>query len=132
MVVGFLFSEFTGLSAGGIVVPGYLAFFWGNPYRLLTTLFAALLTNVVVKGLSHVVIIFGRRRFMVNVMIGYVMGWALFTAARWLPLGSDLRTIGYVIPGLIANDMYKQGVVKTILAVGVVSLFVRLILLVLI
>jgi hypothetical protein len=60
------------------------------------------------------------------------MGWALFTAARWLPLGSDLRTIGYVIPGLIANDMYKQGVVKTILAVGVVSLFVRLILLVLI
>lgn len=132
MVISFLFTELVGLSPGGLVVPGYLAFFWTNPYRLLATLLAALLTYLLVQGLSNFLIIFGRRRFMLSVLIAYLIGMVLSSTAHLLPLGSDLRVIGYVVPGLIANDMIKQGVPKTLLAVAIVSLFVRLILLLLI
>ena len=131
MVISFLFTELVGLSpvACGPRLPGL---FWTNPYRLLATLLAALLTYLVVQGLSNFLIIFGRRRFMLSVLIAYLIGMVLSSTAHLLPLGSDLRVIGYVVPGLIANDMIKQGVPKTLLAVAIVSLFVRLILLLLI
>lgn len=132
MVVSFIFTEIVGLSAGGIIVPGYLAFYWANPQRLLSTLVVSLLTYGIVKLLSRQIILFGRRRFMLSILIGYVVGSLLFSSIRYLPLSPDTRVIGYVIPGLIANDMIKQGVLRTILAVGIVSLIVRLIFLILI
>ena len=33
----------------------------------------------------------------------------------------DMRIIGYIVPGLIANDMLKQGVFKTLAAVLLLS-----------
>ena len=41
-------------------------------------------------------------------------------------ISQDFRIIGYIIPGLIANDMQKQGVVKTLLAVLVISMIIFL------
>ena len=38
----------------------------------------------------------------------------------------DLRIIGYIIPGLIANDMEKQGIVKTILSLLAISSIIYL------
>ena len=38
----------------------------------------------------------------------------------------DIRIIGHVVPGLIANDMYKQGVFKTLLGVLTSAAIVRL------
>lgn len=39
----------------------------------------------------------------------------------------DLQSIGYIIPGLIANEMSRQKVIPTLLATGVVTLIVLLI-----
>ena len=36
-------------------------------------------------------------------------------------INQDMRIIGYIIPGLIANDMIKQGVFKTLVMVMLVS-----------
>lgn len=36
--------------------------------------------------------------------------------------------IGYIIPGLLANDMCKQGIWRTVLMVLVCALLIRLIL----
>ena len=41
----------------------------------------------------------------------------------------DVRAIGFIVPGLIANDMIKQGVLNTVLGVAVVTALVRLVLL---
>jgi hypothetical protein len=60
------------------------------------------------------VIIFGRRKFVFMVLIGGI--WTLL----WLrmlpilfPLSLEFRVIGWVIPGLIANNFEKQGVIVT-------------------
>ncbi|MDX9784797.1 MAG: poly-gamma-glutamate biosynthesis protein PgsC/CapC, partial [Spirochaetia bacterium] len=47
-------------------------------------------------------------------------------------LGQDLRIIGYIVPGLIANDMLKQGVGKTLAMVLVVAILIRIVMLVVI
>lgn len=132
MVISFLFTEIVGISPGGIIVPGYLAFHLTSPGRIVATFLTALITYALVRILSNFIIIFGRRRFMLAVSLGYLVGWALAIFPQVASLDLELRVIGYVIPGLIANDMIKQGVFKTSLAVIFVSIVVRLILLILI
>ena len=41
-------------------------------------------------------------------------------------LSFDLRIIGYIIPGLIASDMEKQGIVRTIAALSAVTIVGKL------
>ena len=38
----------------------------------------------------------------------------------------DKRIIGYIIPGLIASDMEKQGILRTTLALSAVTIVVKL------
>jgi len=39
----------------------------------------------------------------------------------------NLQSIGYIIPGLIANEMDRQGVVQTLSAVGIVTILIYLV-----
>jgi|SRR6056297_1799080 len=130
ILVSFIYTEITGFYAGGIIVPGYLAFFWQEPYRILATLSTAMLTYIVVKSLSNYVIMYSRRRFTACVIIAYLIGWfyrSLFI--EYFPLSEDLRVIGYIIPGLIANDMLRQGITATLASLTFVSIFLRLLML---
>ncbi|HEY9055461.1 MAG TPA: poly-gamma-glutamate biosynthesis protein PgsC/CapC, partial [Rectinemataceae bacterium] len=75
------------------------------------------------------VILFGRRRFMAAILLSLAGTWLVETLLfkqGFLP--RDLRSIGYVIPGLIANDMLKQGVWKTLAATALAAALVRLLL----
>lgn len=65
---------------------------------------------------------------MIAVLSGYLIGW-LFESflVNHSPIG-DLRVIGYIVPGLIANDMIRQGITKTLLATLLASAIVRLML----
>ena len=130
LVISFLLTEWLGLSAGGLIVPGYFALFASYPERIAVSLVAALLTYGVLRGISQVTILYGRRRFMAAVLIGYLLGGVCRLLVADIGLMTyDLRVIGYIIPGLIANDMVKQGVWKTVFAVLLVSILVRLVLL---
>lgn len=127
IIASFLFTEWVGLSAGGLIVPGYLAFFLDQPIRVGVTFLVACLSYGLVRLLSRYVILYGQRRFMATVLIAYLLGWALEMTVIQLPtLGQDFRMIGYIIPGLIANDMIRQGVGKTILSALTVTVIVRL------
>ena len=70
----FLFTELTGLLAGGLIVPGYFAIFWDQPARILMTFVVALLSFLVVSVLSNFIVIYSRRRFMASVLSGYILG----------------------------------------------------------
>jgi poly-gamma-glutamate biosynthesis protein PgsC/CapC len=130
IVLGFLFGELTGWLTGGLVVPGYLALYVDQPLRVVMTYAAAALAFLAVKLLARVTILFGRRRFMAFILAGICMGALLDALVSWLPpTGSDLRAIGYVVPGLIANDTWKQGPWKTLLASLAVTLATRAVLL---
>lgn len=129
LVVSFFFLEIVGLSAGGLIVPGYLALYWDNPLRIFATLFIAVASYAILKFLMNYVILYSRRRFMAAVLIGLGVGWLLDTIIFRFPAGyKDMRAIGFIVPGLIANDMVKQGIINTVISVLIVSAIVRLIL----
>ena len=130
MVVSFAFYEIVGLSPGGVVVPGYIALFLDQPTRILVTLLVALLTYFAVIILSNYIILYGRRRFLTMVLIGFLLKWLIEEIIIKMPIsGIELRSIGYIIPGLIANEMRRQGIFPTIYSLAIVSIIVRLILL---
>jgi len=122
IAIGFLFFEITGLTAGGIIVPGYIALFINEPARILITLIISFLTFVIVNYSARFLIIFGRRRFLLMVLTGFLLRAAFDNFHFYFPdPGIELRAIGYIIPGLIANEFARQGVVKTLLAMIIVS-----------
>ena len=129
LIVSFIYTELTGLLGGGLVVPGYLALYMNQPARIAATFLAALSAYAIVWALSNVVILYGRRRFAACILSGFWIGWAVARAGIRLGWGGhELRTIGYIIPGLIANDIAKQGVLRTVASVVLLSVTVRLIL----
>lgn len=104
----------TGVYPGGIIVPSYLVLFLREPERITGTLLAALLTLAAYRLASRWLILFGRRRFAF-----LVLGGALWAAAGGgllpflFPGSVEYRVIGWVIPGLIAHNMERQGAVVT-------------------
>jgi len=129
LVIGFFFHEWTGLSAGGLVVPGYIALYWDRPLMIAGTLAVALVTLAVVRLLTRVTILYGRRRFILIIIAGFLFRWlyeGLVTRTGLVAV--EIDTIGYIIPGLIANEMERQRVLPTLFSLLAISVLVRLIL----
>jgi poly-gamma-glutamate biosynthesis protein PgsC/CapC len=126
LAIGLLMTELFGISAGGLIVPGYFALFLTKPLAVLATLAAGLATFLAVKALSSFVIIYGRRRTALMILMGFLAG----VGARALvvaPAG-EAEVIGYIIPGLVAIWMDRQGIFETLGGVVISSVLVRLIL----
>jgi gamma-polyglutamate biosynthesis protein CapC len=120
IILGFMSQEFLGLASGGLVSAGYLAFYFNQPYRIISTLVLAIVVYFSVKLLEQFLFIYGRRRFACCVLLGIIYAWLLSFVA------SDLRAIGYVVPGLIANDMLKQGIFKTVAVLLIIGISITL------
>ena len=130
IVISFAFYEIIGLSPGGIVVPGYIALFLNQPLRILITLVIAFLTYFIVILLSNYIILYGRRRFFTMIILGFLLKWLIEDIIIKIPLVEiEFQSIGYIIPGLIANEMRRQGIFPTLYSLAIVSVLVRLILL---
>jgi gamma-polyglutamate biosynthesis protein CapC len=128
LVMSLIFSETLGLAAGGMVVPGYLALMIHEPLRIAGTVACALLTLGALKLLSRQMLIYGRRRIVFSVLLGFAFGALsrdmLLLKYQAVPL--DFRAIGYVIPGLIANWMERQGILSTLCVMTTTAVLVRL------
>ena len=128
LVISLVFSEILGLAAGGMVVPGYIALYLDQPVRIFGTLLAAFAAFLLVRFLSNFMIIYGRRRLVLVILLGFLFGYV----SRQIPLLEmrdemlALQAIGYIIPGLIANWMERQGVVETVTTMIMAGFLVRL------
>ena len=133
LVISLIFSETLGLAAGGMVVPGYLALMIHEPLRIAGTMLISLVTFGALKLLSRYMLIYGRRRIVVSVLLGFVFGSlsrdVLVFKFHGTPV--DFSTIGFVIPGLIANWMERQGVLATLCVMTTTAVLVRLLLMLL-
>lgn len=154
LVASLVFSEIFGIAAGGLVVPGYIALFLTRPLDVAATLTAALVTFFLVRLASTFVIVYGRRRTALMILVGYAVG-ALFTGgldavlqsrldfvfpstADGLGAGIGLENvsrnaleagvIGYIVPGLIAIWLDRQGVLPTLSALITSAVVVRMVL----
>jgi gamma-polyglutamate biosynthesis protein CapC len=130
LTLSLVVSEVFGLASAGLVVPGYLALYLDQPLRVGATLLVAVAVWAVVRfGLARVVVLYGRRRFGVTVLVGFLLNATLDQAVFVLPPeAAGLRAIGYIVPGLIANTALAQGVWTTIGMTLLVAAAVRLIL----
>ena len=130
MVLSLFLTETLGVTAGGIIVPGYIAMNLDNPSRIVLTFAISFLVYLIIKILSNFILIYGKRRLVLALLLGFLLGY--FTRSEDNIISSlmnmDLIVIGNIIPGLIANWMDRQGVVRTvstvIITAGVTKLFI--------
>lgn len=124
VVASILFSELTGLSPAGLIVPGYIALTLHSPQRILYTLAVALLAMLACRVLNRYVILYGRRQFAATILAAFLID-ALITQLHLLPWSVGM--IGCLVPAIIARELDRQGIVKTVLSLGTVTCFVVLV-----
>lgn len=132
MFLSLILTETIGLAAGGIVVPGYIALVLHHPVQVIATVLAGLITYLIIKILSKYIIIYGRRLLIISILIGYLIAY-LTRISPMLNLNTfslNIQTVGFVIPGLIAYWIARQGIIPTLSAMIIVSSLVRLIIII--
>jgi poly-gamma-glutamate biosynthesis protein PgsC/CapC len=122
LVLALLWAEITDVSPGGIIVPGYFALYLDRPLRAAATLTVALLTLAIFRFLARHLILFGRRRFVLIVLVGAVLSQAwLLLLPRLFTAPVELRVIGWVIPGILASSLVRQKALPTLASLAAVS-----------
>lgn len=127
VAISMMLYERRHLTTGSIVVPGYLAIFLIFPSVIAATLANAFASYAFVnKLLPRWVLLYGRTKFtvlaVVSIAIQAVM-LKLSPSGPWL-WEDDVPIIvgvGYVIPALIAHDMGRQGIVKTMKSIAMAA-----------
>jgi gamma-polyglutamate biosynthesis protein CapC len=128
VLISLIFHEVFGAAAGGIVVPGYIAMHLNEPLRLLGTLLVAFLAYIAIRIVSRFMFIYGRRRLVMAILLGFIFGYISRQVISLEILSADVRleAIGFIIPGLIANWFERQGVVKTVATMLIAASLVRI------
>jgi poly-gamma-glutamate biosynthesis protein PgsC/CapC len=125
LVAGFVFYEFTGISPGGVIAPAYFALFIYEPDRIMMTILIALIVYAIVKLLSGYLILYGRRKFLLAVVLSFFLKLLIDSVIQPVDMMKlDLQSIGYIIPGLIANEMGRQKITSTVLSLGIVTMII--------
>ena len=123
LLIAVLYVEITGFYPGGIIVPAYVALYLDQPLRVLATIVIAFLSLYIYRALSRFIILFGKRRFVMLVFIGAFLAQLWFLLFPSLFMASlELRAVGWIIPGLLANNLEKQKIIPTLASLITVSI----------
>jgi poly-gamma-glutamate biosynthesis protein PgsC/CapC len=124
LLVAVLYVEIFGVYPGGIIVPAYIALYLDQPLRVLVTVAIAVLCTLLYRFLSRYLILFGKRRFVTFIFLGAVLAqiWSFLFPELFLE-SLGLRAIGWIIPGLLANNLEKQRFLPTLGSLITVSVF---------
>ncbi|WP_096437539.1 poly-gamma-glutamate biosynthesis protein PgsC [Alteribacter populi] len=123
IVLSLIYAEKAGALPAGIIVPGYLALIFDQPFFLMSIFFiSCAIYFLVVHVFSRFTILYGRRKFAAMLLTGVVMKLAFDYFYPVFPFEIyELRGIGVIVPGLIANSFEKQGVYITVTSTMVLS-----------
>ena len=111
-----------------MVVPGYFALHLGDPAMVAMTLAVGILTYLVVRFMMFFMVVYGRRRTVLMILVGFLIGalvrnYVSFEVSQY---EIDLTVIGFIIPGLIAIWIDRQGLVETASTLMISSVMVRM------
>lgn len=130
LIIGFLFYEIVGISPGGVIAPAYFALYIYQPGKIAVTITIAVLVWLIIIILSRWLIIYGRRKLLIALILGFLIKLIFeFKLPQLSGFQVDLHSIGYIIPGLIGNEMVRQKPVPTLAALGIVTILIYLTLL---
>ena len=121
-----ILSETLGVTAGGIIVPGYIALYLHNPVQVLVTFLVAVIVWVIIQLLGKITFLYGKRRIVLALILGFFFG---YISRNVIFISQDIGSvavIGNIIPGLIANWMDRQGIVRTLAVVILTAVMVKL------
>ncbi len=118
VMISLILTETLGVTAGGIIVPGYIGYNMNNPLDVALTFGISILVVLLLKILSYYILIYGKRRLVFCLLLGFILGSISKSALPTLIysaslIDTDIQIIGNIIPGLIASWMDRQGIVKT-------------------
>ena len=117
-----------------MVVPGYFALYLTQPMTIVLSLLTAAATYFIVHLLSTFIIIYGKRRTVLMILVAYLLRMGIDSvgigAIQAVPgfASFEWEIVGYIIPGLVAIWMDRQGLVETVSSLLAASVVVRLIL----
>lgn len=122
LVFSLLFTEITGVSPAGLVVPGYLTLtlLMKQPQAIFATFFISILTYLIVYfGVSKVTILYGKRKFTAVITVAIVLQFILHAILPdyYIEI-AGLTAVGIIVPGLLANTIQRQGLTVTFLSTG--------------
>ena len=123
VVVSILFYERVQLTTGGAIVPAYLTTALAAPLYVVSTLAIGYATYLIVnKVIGRRVILYGRRKFEVEVLVGLALVGVTTLVGSLLgrldPFLYGVGAVGMLIPGVLAHDMFRQSPRQTLIAVG--------------
>ena len=131
IIVSIIFYEITDISPGGIVVPGLMVMYVNQFDKMIYTVIVAIITYLVVKFISRYLVIFGKRRFVILILVSILINFLLQLLLHSFSINLlNMSIIGYSIAGIIANDMYRQGIKRTIPSLAIVIVVLELIIIV--
>ncbi len=131
IILSLVLSEALGVTAGGIIVPGYISLFLDQPVQVVSTFLVAILVWMIIKGLSKIMFLYGKRRIVLALILGFFFGYLSRTIYVDTESIKSVAVIGNIIPGLIANWMDRQGVVRTVSVVLLTAVIVKLLVIIL-
>lgn len=117
MLLGMFYYHKTGFANGGIITPGVIAMFIGDPLKIAVSMAAAVITWLLLKVLLRFISIYGRQRLAAAMLIALALRYPLVSV-----LGESSLWLGWVVPGLMGADMQRQGALPTITGVVIVSI----------
>lgn len=130
LILNFLFLELLGLSPGGIVVPGFMALEMHYPQRVILTVVISIITYFTIKLLSNFMLIYGRRHLVIAVLIGFLLSEIFSKASIAFDFRFKFQIIGFILPGLMAYWMDRQGPIRTLSAMVIGATIIHLILII--
>ena len=122
IIIAVIYIEFMDIYPGGIIVPAYIALYLDQPLKVLVTIAVAFLSLYTYKVLSRYLILFGKRRFVMMVLLGALWAQVWFLVLpHFFASPLELRAIGWLIPGLLANNLEKQKLIPTLASMFTVA-----------
>ncbi len=116
IALGMIYFHRTGFSPGGIISPGILALhmfsFHVFAWTAAFSIFIFILLEIAVRTFG----VYGRQRTALSLLIAALIG---LMPTGFLPL--EPVWLGWVIPGLVASDIQRQGFVPTISGLVAIS-----------
>ena len=131
IALSLILSESLGVTAGGVIVPGYIAMHLHNPDQIIMTFFASIIVIFLIRILGKFIFIYGKMRLVLTLLLGFIIGYISRNHFFSPSDAFSYEVIGNIIPGLIASWMDRQGVIRTISAIMITSVLVKLIIMVL-
>ena len=123
VLLSLLYAERTGIVPAGLVVPGYLALVFDQIMFVLVVVTISILTYLLVtQVIGRLTVLYGRRKFAAMLTVGVIFKMSFDFLVPIVPFEVvELRGIGVIVPGLIANSIHKQGLLPTVSSTFIIS-----------